>query len=153
MKSDPELIKNLIEKMVPFNHFLGIECTGLKAGYCRLEIEFRPELIGDPMRKALHGGVISTLIDACGGAAVWSNVELMDAVSTVDLRVDYLRPGCEERAVAEANVVRVGNRVAVVDMRVFHPSAPERTIATGKGVYNIKRRGGTEPVPPGGASD
>ncbi len=149
MKVDPEVIKNLMEKMVPFNAFLGIECTGLSAGFCRLELAFRPELIGDPMRKALHGGVISTLIDTCGGAAVWSRVELMDAVSTVDLRVDYLRPGGEERVVAEANVVRVGNRVAVVDMRVFHPSAPDRTIATGKGVYNIKRRKGAEPAPPG----
>ena len=140
MKFEPELVKNLMEKMVPFNAFLGIECTGLSAGFCRLELEFRPELIGDPMRKALHGGVLSTLIDTSGGAAVWSKVELMDAVSTVDLRVDFLRPGGQERIVAEAHVARLGHRVGVVDVRVFHPSAPERTIATGKGVYNIKRR-------------
>jgi uncharacterized protein (TIGR00369 family) len=145
----PEIVRNLMEKMIPFNAFLGIECTRIEPGYCRLELEFRPELIGDPMRKALHGGVISTLIDTCGGAAVWCKVEPMDAVSTVDLRVDFLRPGGQERIVAEAHVVRVGNRVAVVDMRAFHPSRPERTIATGKGVYNIKRRGRAEPTPPG----
>jgi len=140
VKVAPEIVRNLIEKMVPFNTFLGIECTGIGPGYCRLELAFRPELIGDPMRKALHGGVLSTLIDTCGGAAVWSKIEPADAVSTVDLRVDFLVPGKQERVVAEAHVVRVGNRVAVVDMRAFHPSAPERTIATGKGVYNIKRR-------------
>jgi len=139
VKVAPEIVRNLIEKMVPFNTFLGIECTGIGPGYCRLELAFRPELIGDPMRKALHGGVLSTLIDTCGGAAVWSKVELMDAVSTVDLRVDFLVPGRQERIVAEAHVVRVGNRVGVVDMRAFLPSAPERTIATGKGVYNVKR--------------
>jgi uncharacterized protein (TIGR00369 family) len=147
VKIAPEIVRNLMEKMVPFNQFLGIECTGVGPGYCRLELEFRPELIGDPVSRALHGGVISTLIDTCGGAAVWSKVEPMDAVSTVDLRVDFLLPGKQERVVAEAHVVRVGNRVAVVDMRAFHPSAPERTIATGKGVYNVRRRRVTEGEP------
>jgi hypothetical protein len=33
-------------------------------------------------------------------------------------------------------------------MRAFHPSTPDRTIATGKGVYNIKRRKSAEPEPP-----
>jgi uncharacterized protein (TIGR00369 family) len=150
MKIAPEIIRNVLEKMVPFNSFLGIECTKIEPGFCRLELEYRPELIGDPLRKAIHGGVLSTLIDASGGAAVWANLEVVDACSTVDLRVDYLRPGKQERIVVEAEVVRAGNRVAAVDMRVFHPSAPDRTIATGKGVYNIKRRRGTgtEPQPP-----
>ena len=153
MKIDPQIIRNVLEKMVPFNSFLGIQCTRVEPGFCRLELEYRPELIGDPLRRAIHGGVLSTLIDTCGGACVWSKLEAVDAVSTVDLRIDFLRPGGEERVVAEANLVRLGNRVAVVDMRAFHPSAPERTIATGKGVYNIKRRRGTEPAPPGGGPD
>jgi uncharacterized protein (TIGR00369 family) len=145
VKIAAEIVRDLMERMVPFNHFLGIECTGVGPGYCRLELPFRTELIGDPVRRALHGGVLSTLVDTCGGAAVWTKVEPMDAVSTVDLRVDFLRPGGQERIVAEAHVVRLGGRVAVVDMRAFHPSAPERTIATGKGVYNVKRRRPEEP--------
>jgi uncharacterized protein (TIGR00369 family) len=143
----PELVRNVVETMIPFNTFLGIKCTGIGAGYCRFELPFRDELIGDPLRRAIHGGVISTLIDACGGAAVWTKMEPADAVSTIDLRVDFLRPGGQELVVVEAHVVRLGNRVAVVDMRVFHPSAPERTIATGKGVYNVKRRKPVEAGP------
>ena len=38
-------------------------------------------------------------------------------------------------------MVRVGNRVAVTDMKLFAVESPERIIATGKGVYNIKRSG------------
>jgi hypothetical protein len=37
-------------------------------------------------------------------------------------------------------VVRAGNRVGVTDVRCFQPSDPTRTIATGKAVYNIKRK-------------
>jgi acyl-coenzyme A thioesterase PaaI-like protein len=40
--------------------------------------------------------------------------------------------------VAEGLIVRVGRSVGVSDMRVFHPSAEDVTIATGKGVYSIK---------------
>jgi uncharacterized protein (TIGR00369 family) len=151
MKVPPEVVRDLMQNMVPFNRYLGIECTGIGAGYCRLEVPFRPEYIGDPVKRALHGGVLSTLIDTCGGGAVWTMVDPMDAVSTIDLRVDYLRPGGEERVVAEAHVVRMGGRVGVADVRAFHPSAPERTIATGKGVYNVRRRRpadeGSKPTP------
>jgi uncharacterized protein (TIGR00369 family) len=151
----PEVMRDLMQTKIPFNQFLGIECTRVEPGFCRLELPFRPEFIGDPLRQALHGGVLSTLIDTCGGAAVWTRVEPTDAVSTIDLRVDYLRPGARERIVAEAEVVRLGNRVGVADVRVFHPSAPERTIATGKGVYNLKRRRASEPGGPAapGAGD
>jgi uncharacterized protein (TIGR00369 family) len=58
-------------------------------------------------------------------------------VSTIDIRIDYLRPGRQETLVAEAGVVRLGKRVGVTDMRLFHPSAPNDPIATGKGVYNV----------------
>ena len=84
--------------------------------------------------------MISAVIDACGGFAVWTRISFEDRVSTIDLRVDYLSPGKPELLVCEANVVRVGNRVAVCDVRVFQPSDPASTIATGKAVYNIKRK-------------
>ena len=58
-------------------------------------------------------------------------------VQTIDLRIDYLRPGRGETLVAEAEVVRVGRRIGVVDVRFFHPSAVKDTIATAKGVYNV----------------
>jgi uncharacterized protein (TIGR00369 family) len=135
----PEFLK-FIEELVPFNKYLGMKIPHVEDGLVRMELPFRPEFIGDAARPALHGGVISTLIDTCGGFAVWSRITLEDRVSTIDLRVDYLSPGAPETLIAEARVVRVGNRVAVVDIRAFQPSDPTRTIATGKGVYNIKRK-------------
>jgi uncharacterized protein (TIGR00369 family) len=138
------LVRDFMAEHVPFNRLLGIEVTALAEGYARMEVPFRPELIGDPFRPALHGGVMSAVIDACGGAAVFTLVVPPDKVSTIDLRVDYLRPGELERLACEAEVTRMGNRVASVDMRVFHPTAPSRLIATGKGVYSVKRTRVTE---------
>jgi uncharacterized protein (TIGR00369 family) len=127
-----------MEQNIPFNRVLGIRVAKVDRGQVRMEIPFREELIGDASRPAIHGGVISSLADTAGGAAVWSALDDMKSrVSTIDLRIDYLRPGRAELLVAEAIVVRVGRRVGVVDVRLFHPSAPEDTVATAKGVYNV----------------
>ena len=140
MPIPPKDLRRFLETFIPFNKFLGIEVPELTDGYARLELPFRPEFIGDAMRGALHGGVISTLVDTCGGFAVWSRIELEDRISTIDIRIDYLAPGRQETLVAEGRVVRVGNRVGVVDVKCWQPSAPDQIVATGKGVYNIKRK-------------
>jgi uncharacterized protein (TIGR00369 family) len=140
---DPDFIRRLAEKMIPFNRFLGVRLVTVERARVEMEIPWRDELIGDPLRPAVHGGVISTLIDTTGGIAIWNALDRPEEqrVSTIDLRVDYLRPGRSETLVCEATVVRAGRSVGVTDMRVFHPSAPGDTIATGKGVYAIKTRG------------
>ena len=134
-----EDVIQFMEQMVRFNRYLGIKLLEIKPGFALMEIPFREDFIGDPFRPALHGGVITSLVDTCGGAAVWSEADAMDRVSTVDLRVDYLRPGPLEDLRCEARVLRTGNRVGVAEMKVYAKNDPDRIIASGKGVYNIRR--------------
>ncbi|MBI2897501.1 MAG: hotdog fold thioesterase [Deltaproteobacteria bacterium] len=142
MAIEIEVVREIMQMVIPFNRFLGFELTDLKPGFARMEVPFRDEFIGDPVRPALHGGVISALIDTCGGAACWTEIEPADRVSTVDLRVDYLRPGRKHRLVAEGRVIRIGNHVGVVDLTAFHSDSPSDLIACGKGVYNVRRSEG-----------
>jgi uncharacterized protein (TIGR00369 family) len=136
---DPVTLKQVAEEFIPFNKFLGVRATHVERGRVRLEIPWRDELVGDPMRPALHGGVISMLADTAGGMVLWSMIDNPTArISTIDLRVDYLRPGRLEALIADATVVRVGGRVGVCDVRLFHLSAEAETVATGKAVYAIK---------------
>jgi uncharacterized protein (TIGR00369 family) len=134
-----DAVRRFMSEQIPFNAFLGVRVDVLEHGRAQLSVPFRPEFIGDPFRPALHGGVISALIDACGGAAVWTTVHPHDRVSTIDLRVDYLQPGRSRELVVDARVIRAGNRVGVASMRAFHSDTPDATVAEGKGVYNIKR--------------
>lgn len=139
---DPELVQALRHfmcELIPFNRHLGLEITSLEEGFARVELPFRRELIGDPARPAIHGGVIAALVDASGGAAIATVGTARDKISTIDMRVDYLRPGSEKRLVCDATVMRMGGRVASVDMKVYHPETQSDLIATGKGVYNVKR--------------
>ncbi len=137
MSTKFENVKELMNKWVPFHIHLGMRLVSMTEGFARMELSYRDEFIGDPRRPALHGGLISTLVDSCGGAAVWSKIDTNDRLSTVDLRVDFLRPGPPEDLVCEAGCLRVGNMVGVSEMSVFAAGDPERIIATGKGVYNI----------------
>jgi uncharacterized protein (TIGR00369 family) len=136
---DPTALRQVIEELIPFNKFLGIRAERIEPGRALLQLPFRDELIGDFMKRAVHGGVISTLVDVAAGMAVWSALEDPVArISTVDLRVDYLRPGKPHTLLAEAEVVRLGGRIAVADVKVFHPGNEAEPISTGKGVYVIR---------------
>ena len=147
LRSHRELIA-FFEQGIAFNAFLGMRVDQLEAGVSRLHVPFRPELVGDPFRPALHGGLLSSLADAAGGLAVFSTNELAEVrVSTVDLRVDYLRPGKPEDVWCDARLLREGNRVAVTSMVVWQGSE-DYVCADCRGVYNVVRKERAE-----GASD
>src|SRR5262245_46729653 len=103
MPFTPADLLALMERDVPFNRYLGIRGESAEQGKSVLVLPVRPEFVGDPRRPALHGGVVSALIDTAGGVAAWSALEEGETVSTVDLTVDYLEParlGGELRAAA-----------------------------------------------------
>lgn len=136
---EPEVLRQITEELIPFNKFVGVRVVLIDKGRALFEIPFREELIGDPVKQALHGGVISMLADAAGGMAIWSSLANPEQrVSTIDLRVDYLLPGRREKLLADATAIRVGRTVGVADIRLYHESAPGDAIATGKGVYAVK---------------
>ncbi len=148
------IITQFFMEAIPFNRFLGLQLIELKRGFATIMVPYRPELIGDPDRPALHGGVLSMAIDTAGGAAAFTEVVLpRDRISTIDLRVDYLRPGELQNLFCDATVSRMGNRVASVDVIAYHPTTAASNasnprgedsmtvVATGKAVYSIKRRG------------
>lgn len=134
-------VSRIMEEVVPFNRFLGIRVDRLDRGFARLAVPFREEFLGDPRRPALHGGIISTLVDTCSGAAVWTHFDREDRISTVDIRVDYMSPGPPADIVAESTVKRIGNRVAVIHTLVYAVSDPETVIAEGRAVYSVRRSG------------
>jgi len=137
---DPARILEIMEEHVPFNRFLGIQGVEGGEGRCVLLLPVKPEFVGDPRRPALHGGVISALLDTAGGIAAWSSLKHGESVSTVDLRVDFLEPGRVKGTLrAEAELLRKGNRVCHVRMTVTQDGL---RIAEGLGVYNVHRRGG-----------
>ena len=137
---DSERLKTFWEQRIPFNVFLGMEVTHFDHGVAEMMIPVRPEFTGDPDRPALHGGVVSTLADTAGGLAVFTQIGRERIASTLDLRVDYLRPGAIDLDIyARSTVVRAGNRVAATHTIIYQDNI-DKPIATANAVYNVVTR-------------
>jgi uncharacterized protein (TIGR00369 family) len=138
MHPRPEDLVKLMEELCPFNKLLGIKGEQAGHGRCILVLPVRSDFIGDPRRPALHGGVVSALIDTAGGLAAWTALKADESLSTVDMRVDFLVPaGLTGDLRAEAELVRKGNRMCHVKVAVTQNGI---LVADGRAVYNIHRR-------------
>ncbi len=94
-------------------------------------------MVGDFRNNRWHGGVIATVMDSVGGvigAVHFTSLE--DKISTIDLRVDYLRGAEPQELMVEGKIIRFGNRILVARMKAFQNG---ELIAEGKGVYNFVR--------------
>ena len=63
-------IHRLFETTVPFNRVLGLKVHSTDPAAPQLRFDMRPELIGNPRRQILHGGVISAALDVAAGFAI-----------------------------------------------------------------------------------
>jgi len=139
-------IQRAFEQMVPFNRLLGLSVCSLDPKAPQLRFDMRADLVGNPDRQILHGGVISATLDVVGGLAivlalVASKADELKAltpfpnIGTIDLRIDYLRPGRGQYFIATGRVVRLGGRVAVVHSELVNDAGDQ--IATGAAAYMV----------------
>mgnify|MGYP001185761344 CR=1 FL=1 len=141
------MLKAFWEDRIPFNAFLGMKVTMMNEGEAEMMVSSRPELTGDASRPALHGGVVSALADAVAGLAVFTTVAKTHKASTVDIRVDYLRPGAvDEDIFARAKVIRAGSRVASTQVVIYQADI-DAPIAVATAVYNLVSQSKTPNTP------
>jgi uncharacterized protein (TIGR00369 family) len=102
-------------KYTPHCEYIGMESVELGPCFATLRLPFKAELVGDPMRGVVFGGVITTLIDHTAGLSVFCSLEEMRAIATLDLRIDYLRaaePGTD--LIGHAECYKMTTNVAFV---------------------------------------
>jgi uncharacterized protein (TIGR00369 family) len=143
-----QAIADTFINQMPFNQLLGIELVDYSATGVKLKLPMDPKLVGNPIHGILHGGATATILDVAGGmtaaaAAVkrledLSSKELSARISktgTIDLRIDYLRPGIGEVFYASAEIIRSGNKVTVARMELHNQEGTH--IAFGTGTYLV----------------
>lgn len=93
-------------------------------GTAVVTLPYHEELIGDPARGVVFGGVITTLIDQASGLAVACAMEELTAIATIDLRVDYLRAAAPRLDLhARAECYKLTRHVAFVRATAWERSA------------------------------
>lgn len=131
-----EGLRDIFEEKIVFNQMLGLKVVSVLPEVVEARIDMKPELIGHYAHKRLHGGVISAALDAMGALAVMAAIgarhmhetpeqrlHRFGKLGTIDLRVDYLRPGIGSHFTLRAEVLRLGSRVASTRMEFFGPDA------------------------------
>jgi uncharacterized protein (TIGR00369 family) len=111
---------------VPHARHLGIRVVETSPGVAICMLPYRDELIGDPVRKVVFGGAITTLIDHASGLAVACALEQLTSIATIDLRVDYLRAAQPGRDLyTRSECYRVTRNVAFVRAVAYEESADD----------------------------
>lgn len=148
--ADDEILSMVhsVFSQIPFNKVLGMTIEKLSVGGAHLKFKMRDELVGNFIRGTLHGGVISSALDVTGGLVAFSSlaerlkeqsleekIDRLSRMGTIDLRIDYLRPGVGSYFVATGYVLRTGSKVAVTRMELHNDE--HLLIAVGTGAYVV----------------
>jgi uncharacterized protein (TIGR00369 family) len=143
-----ERIRDIFDNKIPFNKVLGLRVHSLDMERPKIRFAMHEALVGNYIRGSLHGGVISAVIDVTGGLSAFMGLqkklagepldiklEKFRKLGTIDLRIDYLRPGVGKMFEATGYVLRTGHKVAVT--RIELKNEAEQLIAVGTGAYVI----------------
>ena len=132
-----ERLIKLAEEEIPIHKYFGLKVEIVEKDFIKVRVPFRKDLVGDIRANHWHGGIIAAILDSVGGAIGIANFNSSeDKLSTIDLRVDYLRFANGNDLVFEGKLVRMGNRIMVTKMKAFQDNL---LVAEGKGVYNFIR--------------
>ena len=143
-----QFLQTIYEEKIPFNKALELQIMSLKEDNVCIKLEMKEKLVGNYKYGMLHGGVISSVLDATGGAIVSVGmlkkmvgcqleeiVNRISKISTVDLRIDFLRPGQGNYFLSTGSIMRMGNKVVVT--RTSLRNNKEVLIAVGTGTYML----------------
>ncbi|MGM3173431.1 thioesterase family protein [Dickeya lacustris] len=121
-----QLVGDLFIYQMPFNQELGLVLDTFTPETVTLHFHHQRKLVGNALQQILHGGVIAAGLDVaaglvCVGSALLRHPSLtqpelhqrLARMGTIDLRVDYLRPGRGEHFTLTSQLLRSGNKIAV----------------------------------------
>ncbi|NRA30219.1 MAG: PaaI family thioesterase [Parvularculaceae bacterium] len=85
--------------------------------------------IGNPVIRALHGGVISAFMEYCATLEVLSRAPTDAKVRSISVHTSYLRGSRDQDFTVSVAVQRVGRRIAFVEARGWQGDR-EKTVAS-----------------------
>ena len=138
----------LMARYHPFHDMMDMTLERTEDDSVRIRFPMRDDLCGHPGLGILYGGVVACMIDIIGGAIVsWhrikdvqdrpveEQIKRMSVIRTIDLRVDYLRPGRGKEFIVSGSITRDGKKVVVIHMELHNDE--QELIATGTGTYMV----------------
>jgi uncharacterized protein (TIGR00369 family) len=112
----------------PVAKLIGFEMTEVDPGRAVFELDAGPQH-ASPL-GTVHGGIIVDLVDAAMGCAHASQLEEGETFTTLELKINFVKPVWKSRLVAEGKVIRAGRTIGLVEGRVTDDSGSLVAFAT-----------------------
>ena len=103
---------------VPYVGFLGMRAE-LAGDEMTATLPFAPHLVGNTVMPALHGGVLGAFMEMTALAQLSVISPAARVHKTIDITIEYLRPGRAEITYARADVRKVGRQIANVHVEAW----------------------------------
>jgi uncharacterized protein (TIGR00369 family) len=113
---------------VPYMRFLGMTAD-LAGDEMTATLPFSEHLIGNPILPALHGGVIGAFLEMTALCQLTLLEPLRRQPRTIDVTIEYLRPGRALTTYARADVRKVGRRIANVHVEAWQEARAQPVAA------------------------
>jgi uncharacterized protein (TIGR00369 family) len=104
----------------PIATLLGFTLTSIAPGQASIEFEASAQH-ANPM-GTLHGGVLCDIADAAMGMAYASTLEEGETFTTLELKINFLKPIWHARLQAVGQVVKHGRTVGLVECDITDPN-------------------------------
>ncbi len=103
---------------VPYLSFLGMTAE-LAGDEMTAILPFRPDLVGNQVLPALHGGVLGAFMEMAALIQLSVREPMRRQPRTIDVTIEYLRPGRALTTFARADVRKIGRRIANVHVEAW----------------------------------
>lgn len=125
---------------VPIGETLGFRLVEAERG--RVALEGQPDERSYNLIGTVHGGWAASILDTALALSVLSTLDAEQSFTTVDIRINYLRPLTRETGIvrAEGRVLQAGRRLAYSEARLT--DAAGKLICHGTGSCVILPREG-----------
>jgi uncharacterized protein (TIGR00369 family) len=100
----------------PIARLIGFHIASVRHGEAAIELE-ASDTHANPM-GTLHGGVLCDIADAAMGIAFASTLEDGESFTTLELKINFLRPVRKDKLLATGKVVKRGRAVGMVECDV-----------------------------------
>jgi uncharacterized protein (TIGR00369 family) len=131
--SDPAEQLEAFLQRVPYVRFLGMRAE-LSGDEMTAILPAAPHLVGNTFLQALHGGVIGAFLEMTALAQLSVTQGSAKVHKTIDVTIEYLRPGRPLTTYARADLRKVGRRVANVHVEAWQ-EARDQPIAFLRGHF------------------
>ena len=99
----------------PFLKWIGIEILDAGPGWVRERLMVKPEFL---QPHVVHGGVIYALADTITAHSVLTMTYPKEWTTTVEQKINFLRPVTEGAIIGHGRLVHLGNRIAYCEAEI-----------------------------------